>query len=192
MNNQPDDLEDEQWLSALSGKVDPNADPVIQAQAIVLRQAMQARNAKIQSQIPAADAALYEQTLFRLRREGLVKKHSLWDRPQLWGLAATIALGIAVTAQIQPFADRGGDDVLRGGSTVLIVSDVDVRLAELLDLLKTTGAEPKVERTKDGRVVLRVRATQDVLDALSEQRIEPKVTDGMATMVLQPTPGGKK
>ncbi len=188
MSNRPDDHEDEQWLSALAGKADASADPLVNAQATALRSAMQARNAKLDAQVPLADAALYEQTLFRLRREGLMKKRSLWEMPQVWGLAATVVIGIAVTVQVQTSADRGGEDILRGGSTVLIVADPEARLAELLDSLKAAGEVPKVERVKDGRVVVKVKATQEVLDALLAQRIEPKVTDGMATLVLQPTP----
>jgi hypothetical protein len=188
MSDLPDEPEDEQWLSALAGKPDSSADPMVNAQAAALRSAMQARNAKLDSQVPLADAALYEQTLFRLRREGLMKKRSLWEMPQVWGLAATVVIGLAVTVQIQTSAERGGEDVLRGGSTVQIVPDTEARLAELLDLFKAAGEVPKVERTRDGWVVIKVRATQEVLDALRAQRIEPKVTDGMATLVLQPTP----
>jgi hypothetical protein len=187
MNNLPEDREDEQWLRALAGEPDAAANPAVNAQAAALRRAMQARGVAIDARVPSADAALYEQTLFRLRREGLMKRRALWEMPQVWGLAAAVVIGVAVTVQVQMSTRGGDDDVMRGGSTVLIVADPEARLVELLGTLKVAGEVAKVDRTKGGLVVIKVRATPAVLDALSAQRIEPKVTDGYATLVLQPT-----
>ncbi len=133
------DKEDEQWLNALAGRPDPAADSVVNQQAAALRRAMQAHRAKLEESVPQADDALYQQLLFRLRREGLIKNSGplrnfvLWGQVKgqqaaktmlasnstLWGMAATLVLVVGVIVQMGgPRTDQEDlrNDVLRGGA----------------------------------------------------------------------------
>ena len=107
----------------------------------------------------------------------------------LWGLAATLVLGVGVVLQmggIYPGQDDA--DTLRGGgkATVLVVDNPEVRLVELLSGLKAAGVEPVVKRETGGLILLTAKSSDRVLDYLREQRIEPMVVDGMVTLSLQP------
>lgn len=72
-NNDPgkSDREDEQWLEALAGRPDPDADANLNREALALRAALIVRGQKLESSVPEADDALLEKIRFRLRREGL-------------------------------------------------------------------------------------------------------------------------
>ena len=131
--------------------------------------------------MPVVDDAQYQQLLFRLRREGLASSNRAWHNPKLWGLAATIVIGVGVVVQMRGFnPDVNEKDTLRGAdhATVLIVADPELRLAELQVGLQVAGEVPKVERLKNGQIILTVKATQKVLTYLLTQRLEPEITDG--------------
>ena len=231
---QAPDKEDEQWLSALAGQPDPGADPKLNLQAEALRRVLMAKKELLETQVPVADAARYQQLLFRLRREnlpdspehGLVSQEDslacaspwrgrkrlqseddyedrqvkfpadgeslktlkpIWRNPTLWGLAATVVLVVGVVFQAG-FLHQDQDDAhtLRGGqSTVLIVAEPEVRLAELVAGLRTAGEEPTVKREADGRIVLTVKGTEKVLEYLATQRIEPTLDHGKLTIELR-------
>jgi hypothetical protein len=68
--------EDEQWLEAIAGRPNPNADAKLNREASALRAALLARRQNMESSVPTADDALLEQILFRLRREGLDRSES--------------------------------------------------------------------------------------------------------------------
>ncbi len=194
MTPTPDDLLAAQWLDALAGAPDPLADAVGNRQALALRQALQARSAALA--VPEADAALFEQLQFRLRREGLMvppSRRPLWP---VWGLAATLLIGLAWVLQAGGYlsGDPGaGADTMRGGGpgTLLLVADPETRLAELLAGLRAAGAAPQVEPLGAGRIRLRVAASPAVLDYLASQRIEPGVNQGQIVLVLAP-PAAKR
>ena len=164
MGHDPPDKEDEQWLSALAGQSDPGADPKLNLQAEALRRALQARSAMLEAKVPTADTAQYQQLMFRLRREGLASGRSAggnpmrwrlaakrvasavldaeWSSPMLWGLAGTVVLGVGVVIQMGGLhQDQDDANTLRGGgqSTILIVTEPEVRLAELLAGLRAAG-----------------------------------------------------
>jgi hypothetical protein len=63
--------EDEQWLEAIAGRPDPNADVKLNKEASALRAALLARRQLVESSVPEADDALLEKIRFRMRREGL-------------------------------------------------------------------------------------------------------------------------
>ena len=183
------DKEDDQWLNALAGRPDPATDSVVNQQAEALRRVLQAQRAKLEDSVPQADDTQYQQLLFRLKREGLLKANRPWHNPMLWGLAATLVLGVGVVLQmggIYPGQDDA--DTLRGGgkATVLVVDNPEVRLVELLSGLKAAGVEPVVKRETGGLILLTAKSSDRVLDYLREQRIEPMVVDGMVTLSLQP------
>ena len=185
MANTPDH-EDEQWLSALAGRSDPAADSTRNLQAEALRRALKARAERLDAAVPAADAAQYQQLLFRLRREGLLSAPPIWQNPKMWGGAATVVLGVAVVIQSAGLFQGPGDaDVMRGSKAgTLIVAEPEARLAELLTGLRAAGEEPVVKREADGAVVLTVNSSAKVLDYLNSQRIEPPVSDGKIVLVL--------
>ena len=63
-----------QWLAALAGQPDVQADGWLNQQAAVLRQALQQRSRQLDQAVPPADAALWRQLQVRLRREGLLQR----------------------------------------------------------------------------------------------------------------------
>jgi hypothetical protein len=206
------DKEDDQWLNVLAGRSDPAADYVVKQQAEALRRVLQAQRAKLEELVPQADDAQYQQLLFRLKREGLIKnsgplrsfvswgqvkgqqaaKTMLASNSALWGMAATLVLVVGVIVQMGgPRTDQEDlrNDVLRGGqTTVMIVENPESRLVELLAGLKAAGAEPVVRRETGGRILVTVKSSDKVLDYLREQRngIDPTVVDGMVTLSLEP------
>lgn len=184
------DKEDAQWLSALAGKVEPDAQPKVNQQAEALRRALKARSDLLASRVPEADEAQYQQILFRLRREGLTSSKRGWHNPVRWGLAATIVMGVGLVTQLTDWNTAGfGNDVLRGGehATVLIVTDPEVKLVDLRAGLQIAGEVPKIERLANGQIVLTVKATEKVLAYLQSQRIEADIWRGNAVLKLTPT-----
>jgi len=193
MTNDPD-KEDAQWLSVLAGQVVPDAKTNVNQQAEALRRALKARSDLLASRVPAADEAQYQQMLFRLRREGLASSNRGWHNPMLWGLAATIVMGVGVVIQMGGLnLDGYENDVMRGAehATVLIVADPEARLAELRAGLQIAGEVPKIERLANGQIVLTVKATEKVLAYLLTQRLEPEISDSYLVLKLAPTKPNK-
>ena len=184
------DKEDAQWLSALAGQADTDAKTNVNQQAEALRRALKARSDLLASRVPAADEAQYQQMLFRLRREGLASSNRGWRNPMLWGLAATIVMGVGVVIQMGGLNPDGYEnDVLRGAehATVLIVADPEARLVELQTGLQIAGEVPKIDRLANGQIVLTVKATEKVLSYLLTQRLEPEISGGYSVLKLTPT-----
>jgi hypothetical protein len=190
-----DEAADAPWHAALAGRPDPQADPVVNAQASALRDALRRREVLLEMQAPKADEALLQQVQFRLRREGLTGRHpaaALATRWPMWGLAATVVLGVAVylATMTQHTPPEAETDVLRGGAgsaLELRVADPQARLVSLQAALQAAGATPRVTPLPDGRIRVEVAATPAVLDELSRQRLEPQVVDGQVTLLLVPT-----
>ena len=186
-----DDPADAQWLAALAGQPDPQADASANRQALALRQALQARSARLSQDTPRADAALFEQLQFRLRREGLLGPPARWPQWRVWSLAASVLLGVVWLTHVDGLFKRedGGHATLRGGgtSTQLLVADPEARLVELLDGLRAAGAQPQVDRQSAGRIRLQVTASPAVLDYLGTQRIAPALVDGVVLLTLVPS-----
>jgi len=183
-----EDLSDAQWLAALAGQADPAADKAGNLQAAALRRALQARRQQIEQDLPQADAALFQQLQFRLRREGLMKP-PLWQQLPVWGLAASLLLGASVLLQQGGWLGAEDADRLRGGSdqaTMLLVNDPEARLVELLAGLRAAGASPQVERQAGGRIKLQMAGDPAVLDYLASQRIEPQLVQGQVSLILSP------
>jgi hypothetical protein len=183
-----EDLSDAQWLAALAGQADPAADKAGNLQASALRRALQAQSQQIEQDLPQADAALYQQLQFRLRREGLMKP-PLWQQLPVWGLAASLLLGVSALLQQGGWLGAEDADRLRGGSeqaTMLLVNDPEARLVELLAGLRAAGASPQVERQAGGRIKLQMAGDSAVLDYLASQRIEPQLVQGQVSLILSP------
>jgi hypothetical protein len=181
---QPNEREDGQWLDALAGRPDQAADPQLNRQAAAVRRALGAQARDLDATVPPADPALLEQTMFRLRREGLLRKPAPWKSPRWLAVAASAVLGIGIALQMT----RIEDETVRSGgpATVQIVSSPEARLEELLAGLSDARAEPRVDRLDGGRIRVTLKATPEALDYLSTQRIEPMVSEGVAVIELRP------
>jgi hypothetical protein len=206
------DKDDQQWLDALAGKPDASADSVTNAQAQALRTAMVARRAAIENATANADPAEFERLRARLQREGLLTdtKATTQQAPAHWlgkllgkwlpsagggsfaipllSLAANVVLGVAVVVQMGVFSTTPNTeaDVLRGGpATVLLVPNPDARLAELTTGLDQAKAHYVVLRKPLGELQLLVQADVAALEYLQSQLIEPKVSEGVAVVVLR-------
>lgn len=207
---QAQDKDDAEWLAALAGQENTAADASTRAQAEALRTALLAQSQRMDSRVPLADEAQYQQLLFRLRREGLTghssplnqvvafsrsrtqdqipartkASHNLWA----WGLAACAALVVGVALQWSR-APQGSDGpdmrlILRGQGTVLIVSDPNARATELVAGLKAAGVEPAVVPGQNEQIQLKFLASDAALAYLSTQRIEPQPVEGWVTLTL--------
>ena len=201
------DREDTQWLDSLAGRPDPTADPITNAQANALRNALQKRKANLDAMVPHTDESQYQQLLFRLRQEGLTGKQNSWiglmhwgrDKGQLaarvmtshntiaWAIAATAVLVIGVTLQLN-LLQHGQDasrmhDAFRSGGTVLIVSNPKARAEELQAGLKSAGTETTVITGPDGQFQLRFRSSAAALEYLNNQRIEPTEVEGFLSLI---------
>lgn len=207
MSNAPE-KDDDQWLNTLAGRIDSSADSKINMQAQALRRALQSRAEQLETKVPFADEQQYQRLLFRLRREkllltdtgwrvspswlkvvkilGLPADLIRWRSPAVWGLAATLVLGVTVVMQSGGLLRHQDEaDILRGGTaTTLIVPDPEARLVELLAGLRATGEEPVVKHIGEGAIVLTVVSNAKVADYLGTQRIEPTVTSGTITILL--------
>jgi len=206
------DKDDQQWLDALAGRPDANADPVTNAQAQALRTAMMARRAAIEHATQNADPAEFERLQARLEREGLLSKadadnntapsnwlSSLLDKwipaagrgssviPR-WSLVANVVLGVAVVVQLGLFGTAANNeaDVLRGGTaSILLVPNPTARLAELTAGLDQAKAHYVVLHKQSGELQLLVQADDAALDYLLSQRIEPQLNEGVAVITLR-------
>ena len=184
---QPPESEDTHWLNAVAGNPSTAADPKVNQQALALRKALQARSQSLGQSVPEADTAQYQRLLFRLRREGLARNRPIWKSLPAWGVAASLVLGISLAVNMRTLLPEHDDGmVIRGGgqATVLIVSDPEARLAELLKGLSAAKAEPQIERPAKGKIQLKLKATQETLDYLDTQRINPTVKDGQIVLLL--------
>jgi hypothetical protein len=106
----------------------------------------------------------------------------------VWSLATNVVLGVVVVVQMGLFSTTPNTDadVLRGGpATVLLVANPAARLVELTAGLDQAKAHYVVMRKSDGEVQLLVQADVVALDYLQLQRIEPKVSEGVAVIVLR-------
>lgn len=208
--NEQENEQDEQWLNALAGRPHPEADGSRNRQAAALRRALEARRKSLEAEVPAADQAQLEQIMFRLRREGLLDRNSaympnrwrqwaakvgfdglvaadaFWRRPAVWGVVASLLLVVGVVVQMQLAAVHDRElEIYRGSNaTVLLVEQPEVRLREILVGLRTAGEDGVVKRLDDGRLGLKVKATQEVLDYLGTQRIEPLPKDGWVYITI--------
>jgi len=182
--------ENDQWLAALAGRPDVDASASVNQEAAAVRRALQRRARMKDLDVPVADDQLFQQSLFRLKQAGLLRRAPLWRQPTAWGLAASLFLCVGVVLQMRGGGFGTEDEHLRmrgagGQSTVMLVAEPEVRLTELLQGLKATGASVQIHRPKAGQIDLTITVVPGVLDYLAEQRIEPDVVDGHIKLVLQ-------
>jgi hypothetical protein len=204
------DKDDEQWLSALAGRVDPSGDAKTNLQAQALRRALQARAETLEAKVPFADESQYQKLLLRLQREKLLVGKSGWRNSAAWikttgalglsadvipwkspmilGLTATLVIGLAMVMNIQKSdPTRSEADILRGGNvTSLMVPDPEIRLAELVLGLRAVGENPTIEHLSNGAIVVTITSSPNVLDFLEmpPNRMSPSIVDGKIILLL--------
>jgi hypothetical protein len=210
------DKDDQQWLDALAGRANANADPATTAQAQALRTAMLARRYAIEQATQHADPAEFEALRARLQREGLLNATvsnakqpswlgALWQKVSpsltgsvavpLWSVAATVVLGIGVVVQIGLLGNGGVDEanVMRGGSaTVLVVANPTARLLELSTGLTQANAHYVVLKKDNGELQLIVQADDAAMVYLQSQRLTPTVREGVVLLTLRFQAAGGK
>ena len=204
--------DDQQWLDALAGKPHAGANSAASAQATALRNAMLTRRAALEQATANIEPAEFERLQSRLQREGLLPKAGAHTKQAstnwlgallgkwlpaagsgssaipLWSLAANVVLGVVVVVQMGLFgsAPNTDADVLRSGqTTVQLHPNPEARLAELVAGLDQAKAHYVVLRKPSGEVHLLVQAEDAAFDYLLSQRLEPKVNEGVAVIVLR-------
>ena len=200
--------DDDQWLAALAGKPDKSADPVTNAQAQAVRDAMLARRESLEAASEQLDSGEFQRLQSRLEREGFLAPHQEspnwipgWLRNLLpmkdghvaalpvWSLGVNAVLAVVVVVQLGVLGSLPQEqDVLRGEQgTVLRVADPQARLTELVKGLDSEKARYVVQRSPEGELTLLIQADDAALDFLISQRIEPVVKDGLFVILLQPS-----
>ena len=184
-------------------------------QASALRNALQARSKKLDQLIPTADDLIYQQYLFRLRKERIDSSAKPWDAIVQWGqskgqlaarvmvsnsAAAWAAAGVMVLIGfllVQSFAlQKSQVDadavrtqmILRGGQgTVQIVEDPEHHAATLMAGLKAAGGDPFLVHDTTGRIRVTVKSRPEVLDYLATQRLDMATPDkdGFIAIVVE-------
>jgi len=163
--------EDQDWLDALAGKPNPNADPEVTRRATLLRQAIQRHDAALGVNDFDVEAGL-QKLKFRMRREGLSgenKRAFYSNRFFQYAMAASIVLTIGLTVRLymyeQPMQNEA--DVMRGGNQqIVLAADPEARLKQLTTELDRLGIKYQIER-KDGKILLKAQGVNPVNDEVA-------------------------
>jgi hypothetical protein len=165
----PDD--DEAWLSGLLGEQSPRG--THQREGATIRRVIRAHAYEQAQRIADADSAEWEQLLFRLKTEGLLKEEGKSTRlPFTRGPNAAMSLAASIAA-IGIIVGYGAlvpqeVEVQRSASADLIVPDPTVVADELREMTKTIGGEMALYRRCNGVVELELPNTPEVLTELRE------------------------
>lgn len=202
MNNK----DDENWLEALAGKPDISAVSAINAEAQALRCAMLKRRDGLELAYEKFDSGEFQRLQSRLQREGLqtkartnqkwlpdwLHKHLPSKNGQvaaipIWSLGVNAILVLVVVVQLGVSGNAPSQqDVLRGDQgTVLRVVDPQAKLSELMLGLDAAKARYVIQRTPEGELILLVQADDAALDYLIDQRMVPKVKQGLIVIRIK-------
>jgi hypothetical protein len=212
MNDQSN-KQDEQWLEALAGRPDAQADKDLNREAGALRRALEVNRQLLEDKVPAVDEAHLQQLMFRLRREGLTggaktSASTHWQqlaarvslrglasveaiarKPATWAFAASLIFAIGFALRGPYFGPKNDDTMLlRGGGDVTFIIDekAEQKLSELVTGLNGIKAEFTQEQESYGKTLLKIKSTNEVLAFLAEKRIEPRVVDGYISIIVTP------
>jgi hypothetical protein len=186
MTHRNDDEEGQAWLEIISGRASNDmsgSDPVTQS----LRRQLKIRRDLLDSETPLADANLLEKIKFRIRREQ--SSSIFWRRFEVWGLAASLLLGITVVYQvvIQTYdADeqirlRNSDD-----RVMILTTDPKKRSAEFSAELRAKGLEVRVDESDPKQIILTVPNTAAAVEYLNNLNIENHTSGSEIIIVLAP------
>lgn len=176
--------EDQDWLDALAGKPNPNADPEVTRRATLLRQAIQRHDAALGMNDFDVEAGL-QKLKFRMRREGLSGENKpafFSNRFVQYAMAASIVLTVGLTMRLymyeQPMQNEA--EIMRGGGDrqIVLEPNPEERLKQLTTELDRLGIKYQIER-KDGKILLKAQgvdpAKDDVAGFLERNHITPPV-----------------
>lgn len=179
--------EDQDWLDALAGKPNPNADPKVTREATLLRQAIQRHDAALGVNDFDVEAGL-QKLKFRLRREGLSGENKpafYRNRFVQYAMAASIVLTIGLTMRLylpeQPMQNEA--DIMKGSDQQIVLApDPEARLKQLTTELDRLGIKYQIER-KAGKILLKAQGVDPVKDNvasfLERNHITPPVKDSL-------------
>ncbi len=159
---------DQDWLDALAGKPNPNADHEVTRRADLLRQTIQRHDASFG--ISKRDSeARFQKLRIRMRREGLLGDNGssiVKVRFAIFVRGVTSALSsvkLMLSTIIMPteFATRG-----REGQQIVLAVDPEVRLNQLTAELDGLGIKYQIER-KDDKILLKAQGVDPVKDEVA-------------------------
>ena len=203
--------EDRDWLDSLAGKPPKDADPVVSAEALAVRNALASRRDEIEADAARVGNSGLDEIRAQLMREGLMVppvkagQEDGWlerikgflgigsgngsvNRFPVWGLAATLALAVLLTMQL-PRQEPDEAAVVRGDPnvTTLVVDNPEARANEIVAGIKDLSPDAvQMTRLGDGSIQLRIRDSQPVQDYLLSQRIEAVAVEGNVKINVVP------
>lgn len=176
--------EEQDWLDALAGKPNPNADPDVTRRATLLRQAIQRHDAALGVNDFDVEAGL-QKLKFRMRREGLSGENNrafYSNRFVQYAMAASIVLTVGLTMRLylheQPMQNEA--EIMRGSGDrqLVLTPDPEERLKQLTTELDRLGIKYQIER-KEGKLLLKAQGVDpvkdDVASFLERNHITPPV-----------------
>jgi hypothetical protein len=172
--------EDQDWLDALAGKPNPNADPEVTREATLLRQAIQRDDAALGVNDFDVEAGL-QKLIIRMHREGvlddnqpsIVKKR--FDDFVIAATSAFSSIKLMLSSIVMPneLATRGSE-----GGQIVLAADPEARLKQLAAELDSLGIKYKIER-KSGKILLKAHGVDpvkdDVASFLERNHITPPI-----------------
>lgn len=199
---------DKAWLEILSGKPLPDVPTMDQLEAASLRRALIRRRESLEADIGGFSSEKEAALRRQLRSRGFLKENRSdgWIRAfrhllsgkdlgasgsslQKAGTVAVLfAIGIAVTAAL--LSPKPPQQLIpKGDGAIIYILDDDPerRVGQLVKSLRAINAEFTQEAQSYGKVKIRIRAGQAVVELLSEQSIVPKIVDDHITLVISPT-----
>lgn len=175
--------EDQDWLDALAGKPNPNADPEVTRRATLLRQAIQRHDAALGVNDFDVEAGL-QKLKFRMRREGLSAENKpafFSNRFIQYAMAASIVLTVGLTMRLymyeQPIQNEA--EIMRGNNLQIVLApNPEERLRQLTAELDKLSIKYQIER-KEGKILLKAHGVDpvkdDVASFLERNHITPPV-----------------
>jgi hypothetical protein len=175
--------EDQDWLDALAGNPNPNADPEMTRRGTLLRQAIQRHDAALGVNDFDVEAGL-QKLKFRMRREGLSgesKPAFFSTRFVQYAMAASIVLTVGLSMRLylyeQPMQNEA--DIMKGSEQqIVLAADPEARLKHLTTEFDHLGIKYQVDR-KDGKILLKAYGVDpvkdDVTSFLERNHIQPPV-----------------
>lgn len=175
--------EDQDWLDALAGKPNPNADPEVTREATLLRQAILRQDAALGLNDFDVEAGL-QKLKFRMRCEGLSgesKPAFFSNRFVQYAMAASIVLTVGLTMRLymyeQPVQNEA--EIMRGGDQqIVLVTDPEARLKQLTAELDKLGIKYQIEH-RESKILLKAHGIDtkknDVASFLERNHITPPV-----------------
>ncbi|HAC90994.1 MAG TPA: hypothetical protein DCF63_10250 [Planctomycetaceae bacterium] len=175
--------DDERWLAIIAGtasSADQLSDPLAQE----VRRQLLVRSKRIDAHVPDPDDMLLQQIQFRVRREEATS--SRWLRPKVWGMAASVMLGVALVYQlgIGPF-DADEQILLRSDDAQALIrtSDPRKRAEQLASKLRERGVQVELDKSDPTRVKLKAPNQPVAVSLLQKEGIQI-LTNGDSVLVI--------